>query len=321
MRQRTALLLGLSLLVIPGCSSDDSSGTATTTPTTVTANTGATTSTIEVTTTTVDPALLPDPATMEKLVRDYCSSWPEIGEFLAEDVSLVDVSGMGWDAPGRPGTLCYVPNADEGIVRGKGAVENALKESGFSTIDCGGPAVIAGDLIALPVSAARQDRTGEEGISVFRIVEDEIQWLLSYGSDVDQVSSAATDPQPSIASEAESFCALYEGAGYRRSSDDVIAAMSDEPAIQNIPVGLHCMGVPGIERDVGSYPSTDIIGCGDIATNGQWSAQGSTIESPSLGLGLVGVLVRQHVDGKIHRQYNQYTQTSGTGSMGFGLDE
>jgi len=258
---------------------------------------------------------------MEQLIQDYCSAWPDIAQYLAEDVSLVDVPGTGWNSPGKSGAFCKVPDVDEGIVQGRSDVKTALSTTELSSIDCGGPVVVSGDLIALPVSASRQDGTGEEGIWVFRIVENQIQWLLNYGTDVDEVSPAATGPEPSIATEASDFCALYGGTGYRRSSDDVIAAMSDEPAVQNIPHGLHCMGVPGIKTDVNSYYPADIIGCEDVTTNGQWSAQVSTIYNPTFDLGLVGILVRQHVDGQIHRQYNHYTQISGMGDWGFHLNE
>jgi hypothetical protein len=127
---------------------------------------------------------------------------------------------------------------------------------------------------------------------------------------------------PAIEAETRGFCALYEGTGYVRSASDVIAAMTDDPAIHNIPHKLHCTGgANGIKADVDSYMRADIIGCGAVTTNGQWSAQASTIEHPPANLGLVGILVRQHIDGKIHRQYNQYTQTSGTGNWGFHLDD
>ena len=329
------IVVGMVAVSFAGCASDDASDATTTTsaltttmqvPTTATkvappTTTHAPTTTIEVTTTTADPARLPEPAAMEQLVRGYCSAWPAIAEYLTEDVSLVDVSGTGWDSPGKSGAFCKVPDVDEGIVQGRSDVRAALSASELSLIDCGGPAVVSGDLIALPVSASRQDGTGEEGIWVFRIVENQIQWLLNYGTDVDQVSPAATGPEPSIATQAGDFCALYGGTGYRRSSDDVIAAMSDEPAIQNIPHGLHCMGVSGIKTDVGSYYPADIIGCEDVTTNGQWSAQVSTIHNLEFDLGLVGILVRQHVDGQIHRQYNHYTQLSGFGDWGFQLNE
>ena len=36
---------------------------------------------------------------------------------------------------------------------------------------------------------------------------------------------------------------------------------------------------------------------------------------------VIGFAVQQHVDGTIHRQYNQYTQTSGPGNWGLHLDD
>jgi hypothetical protein len=297
-----------------------SENTTTTAPPTTT-TVPATTTTEAATTTTVDPARLPDPVAMERLVRDYCSQWPDVAGFLAEDVALVDVSADGWVAPGPSEMLCYVQEVDEGIVLGRSDVAAALDATGYSNIDCGGPSVISGDWIAVPVSASRSDGTGEEGIWVLRIVDDEIGWQLNYATDTTQVSPAATGPDPVLETETRSYCALYEGTGYDRSAPDVLAAMTDDPAIQHIPVSLHCMGVSGIKTDVDSYVRDDIIGCGAVTTNGQWSAQASTIEHPPANLGLVGILVRQHIDGKIHRQYNQYTQTSGTGNWGFHLDD
>ena len=211
---------------------------------------------------------------------------------------------------------------DEGIVLGSSDVAAALDATGLSEIDCGGPRVISGDWIAFPVTASRSDGSGEEGIWVLRIVDDKVGWQLNYATDTTQVSSAATEPDSVIEAEARGFCSLYEGSGYARSASDVIAAMTTDPAIHNIPHSLHCTGgADGIKTDVASYFRADIIGCGAVTTNGQWSAQASTIENPTINLGLVGILVRQHDNGKIHRQYNQYTQTSGTGNWGFHLHD
>jgi hypothetical protein len=38
-------------------------------------------------------------------------------------------------------------------------------------------------------------------------------------------------------------------------------------------------------------------------------------------IGIVVILVRQNVDGQIHRLYSHYTQTSGFGNWGFRLNE
>ncbi len=316
-------LISLSLVVLlfPACSDDtgDSQGTALA-PTTAASETTTTTAAV---TTTVDPARLPDPVAMEQLVRSYYSAWPDVEGFLAEDVAFVDVPGDGWASQGTGGGMfCYVQEVDEGIVHGRSDVVTALDAAGFSRIDYGGPSVISGDWIATPVSASRPDGTGEEGIWVLRIVNDRIGWQLNYATDTIQVSPAATEPDPAIETETCEFCALFEGAGYARSASDVIAAMTDDPAIHNIPNSFHCgEGAEGVTADVGTYMRVDIIDCGAVTTNGQWSAQASTIENPAVNIGLVGILVRQHVDGKIHRQYNQYTQTSGGGKWGFQLDD
>ena len=336
---RWLIPFSLVVLLLPACSDDagDSPGTmlvrttmaSETTTTTTDAPPRsdhapliipAPTTTEAVTTTTVDPARLPDPVAMEQLVRDYCSQWPDVAGFLAEDVSFADVPRDGWVAPGPYGKFCYVKEVDEGIVLGRSDVAAALDATGYSNIDCGGPSVISGDWIAVPVSASRSDGTGEEGIWVLRVVDDKIGWQLNYATDTTQVSPAATGPDPAIETETRGFCALYEGTGYVRSVPDVIAAMTDDPAIHDIPGSLHCTDADGIKADVGSYLRADIIGCGAVTTNGQWSAQASTIENPKYNLGLVGILVRQHIDGKIHRQYSQYTQTSGTAGWGLHLD-
>jgi hypothetical protein len=323
---RWLIPLAVVVLLLAACSdSADDSADTTLAPTTTTATAATTTSaptTTVVVTTTVDPARLPDPVAMEQLVRDYCSAWPDVDGFLAEDVGFADVPGEGWVAPGPSGQFCWVAGVDEGIVLGSSDVAGALDATGLSEIDCGGPSVISGDWIAFPVTASRSDGSGEEGIWVFRIVNDKVGWQLNYATDTTQVASAATEPDPVIETEARGFCSLYEGTGYARSAPDVIAAMTDDAAIQNIPHSLHCTGgAEGIKTDVGSYPPTDIIGCGAVTTNGQWSAQASTIENPTFDLGLVGILVRQHDNGKIHRQYNQYTQTFGIGNWGFHLDD
>ena len=314
--KRLTVLLIAAVTLAASCSSGTTDTTTTATTTTMPSTTTV------VVTTTVDPARLPDPVAMEQLVPDYCSAWPDVDGFLAEDVGFADVSGEGWVAPGPYGQFCWVAGVDEGIVLGSSDLAGALDATRLSEIDCGGPSVVSGDWIAFPVWASRSDGGGEEGIWVFRMVNDKVGWQLNYATDTTQVASAATEPDPVIDAEARGFCGLYEGTGYARSAPDVIAAMTDDAAIHNIPHSVHCTGgVEGIKTDVGSYPRTDIIGCGAVTTNGQWSALASTIENPTFGLGLVGILVRQHENGKIHRQYNQYTQTSGTGNWGFHLDD
>ena len=324
--------LSLVVLLLPACSNDtgNSPGTALA-PTTIASDTTTTaaseTKTAPPTTaavnTTVDPARLPDPVAMEQLVHSYYSAWPDVEGFLAEDVAFVDVSADGWVAPGEPGEyFCYVSEVDEGIVHGRSDVVAALDATGFSKIDYGGPSVISADWIATPVSASRPDGSGEEGIWVLRIVDDKISSQLNYATDTTQVSPAASAPDPTIETETCDFCAMFEGTGYVRSAADVIAAMTDDPAIHNIPNSIHCgEGAEGVEDDVATYLLHDNIFCGAVTTNGQWSAQASTIENPEVDIGLVGILVRQHIDGQIHRQYNQYTQTSGPGNWGLHLDD
>lgn len=281
--------------------------------------------TIEMTTTTVDPALLPDPAAMEQLVRDYCSSWPDVTRYLAENIEFADIPADGWIPAGVPREAGYVKETDEAVARGPSEVEAALAMTGFSTIDCGDPTVVSADWIAVPVSASRLDGSGEEGIWMFRIVDDKFQWQLIYGTDVDEVAAVSTEPDPVIASEARSFCTLFEGTfegtGYQRDVQAIVDSMSDDPATHGIPHNLHNIGVSGVKSDVFWYPPAVIFTCGEITTNGRWSAVATMFVEPAVDLALIGFAVQHHVDGKIHRQYNQYTQVSGSGNWGLPLEE
>ena len=231
-----------------------------------------TTTTLPITTTTVDPARLPDPAVMEQLVRDYCLAWPDVVQYLAADIEFADVPADGWVPAGFPGELGFVQETDEATVRGRDDVDAALEATGFTKIDCGGPAVVSADWIALPVSASRVDGSGEECVWVLRIVDDRIGWHLAYGTNASVGSAASTEPNPVLVDEARRYCGSWEGAregtGYRRDAQANLDAMSGDPAIHVIPSNLHFIGESGVGTDVRSYLNSDTVTCGNVTTNG-----------------------------------------------------
>jgi hypothetical protein len=89
--------------------------------------------------------------------------------------------------------------------------------------------------------------------------------------------------------------------------------MTDDPAVHNIPEGLYWTGTDEVRSMVGYYPKSDQIWCGDeIITNGDWSAESITIRNPTYyDLEDIGIMVRNHIEGKIHREFPHFTRTSG----------
>jgi hypothetical protein len=326
MRRVTVLLVSISMLAA-GCSS----GATDTTTTSTTVTTAApTTTTVPVTTTTVaqttttsaetgDGDLFAAAAVYEQLARDYCSSWPDVAGLLSEDANFADVSGDGLAVPDKGG---FSKGLSGDVVQGHDAVVAAVADTGLSTVDCGGgPAAVSGDWVALPVSASNSDGSGEEGIWTFRIVKDKIQWHMTYGTDVEEVTPAPTEPDSVLAAEARDFCAIVEGTGYVRDADEFLAAMTSDPAVHNNSEGLYWTGIDEVRSMVEYYPSTDEIWCGDdITTNGQWSAEPITIENPPYNLSQVGMMVHHHIGGKINSQFAHFTRTSGE-YWGLPLDE
>jgi hypothetical protein len=52
--------------------------------------------------------------------------------------------------------------------------------------------------------------------------------------------------------------------------------------------------------------------CGDdITTDGQWSGEQSDIDKPPINRAQVGTMAHNHDTGEIHRQYADFTRTSG----------
>ena len=258
-------------------------------------------------------------AVYEQLARDYCSAWPDVAGLLSDDANFADVTGDGLAVPDKSG---YSKGLSEDIIQGHDAVVAAVTDTGLSTVDCGGPATVSGHWVALPVSASSSDGSGVEGIWLFRIVNDQIQWHLAYGTEVDETSTASTEPDPVLAAEARDFCAIVEGTGYVRDADEFLSAMTNDPLVHTYPEGFYWTGVEEVGTIAPLYPSSDDIWCGDdIATNGQWSAEPITIDNPPHNLSLVGMMVHHHIDGKIHSQFVHFTRTSGSAPFGLALDE
>jgi hypothetical protein len=259
------------------------------------------------------------PAVYEQKARDYCSSWPDVAGLLSEDANFADVSGDGLAVPDKSG---FSKGLSEDIIQGRDAVVGAVAETGLSTVDCGDPAIVSGDWVALPVSASRSDGSGTEGIWIFRIVRDKVQWHIAYGTETDEVTPAPAESDSVLAAEARDFCAIVEGTGYVRDADEFLAAMTEYPLVHTYPEGFYWTGVDEVRTIAPLYPTSDDIWCGDdIATNGQWSAEPITIDNPSHNLSLVGMMVHHHIDGKIHSQFVHFTRTSGSAQWGLPLDE
>ena len=257
------------------------------------------------------------PAVYERLARDYCSAWPDVAGFLSDDANFAEVPGDGLAVPDKSG---FAKGISEDVAQTHDAVVAAVADTGLSTVDCGGPATVSGDWVALPVSASKADGSGTEGIWVFRIVNDQVQWHLAYGTEVTDVTTASTDPDAALVTEARDFCAIVEGTGYTRDADEFLAAMTEDPLVHTYPEGLYWTGVDEVRTIAPLYPPSDDIWCGDdITTNGQWSAEAMTIDHPQVSN--TGMMVHHHVDGKIHRQFVHFTRTSGSAPWGLPLDE
>jgi len=247
-------------------------------------------------------------AVYEQLARDYCSAWPDVAGLLSDDASFAEVPGAGLAVPDKGG---FAKGISEDVVQGRDAVVAAVADTGLSTVDCGGPATVSGDWVAVPVSASKADGSGTEGIWVFRIVKGQVQWHLAYGSEVADVTAASTDPDVGLVAAARDFCAIVEGTGYTRDGDELLAAMTDDPLVHTYPEGLYWTGADAVGAMVTQTPTSEDISCGDdITTNGQWSAEAMTVDLTQAAQ--VGVMVRHHVDGKNHSQFIHFTRTSGS---------
>jgi len=257
----------------------------------------------------IDAPPFPPPEEVESAAQAYCAAWPDVSEQLDGDSFYAAVSDGGWD------------ETTDRVVAGHEAVMAALAATSFITIDCGGPAAVAGDWIALPVSASRADGSGEEGIWVLRLPDGRITWHLTYGTAVDVVAPAPTGVDPVIDAESRAYCDLFAGTG-DRDTDAILDAMTDDPGIHSLTSDLHYPGVAGVKRNMTQVMDSDIIVCGEIGTtHGQWSAGGSTVDNSEFTFFIVGMNVMQHIDGKIHRQYAHFSQLSGPGGWGLPVDD
>jgi hypothetical protein len=309
------VLAVILILILTACSDEDSGQTAPVSlvTTAAPATTAAPTTTQSTTTTTVQTTTgtterpkepeLPLPAAVEQHAQAYCASWPAIDGLLSEDATFATVSSDGWNA-----------DTDQ-VIRGRSAVSAALAE--FSAVECGELTTIAGDWIALPISAHRTDGTGLEGIWVLRAGNELISWHLSFATETEPVSSPPTEIDQVIEAESRAYCEIFEIPD-ERGVETVLSLMSDDPAMYAIPLGYDYAGVEGVTLFMSQTLRSDVITCleGSI-TNGMWSAGGSTLENPEIGLSLIGMNVMLHTDGRIHQHFANFTQV--TGSTTFGL--
>jgi hypothetical protein len=288
----------------PAPSASESATTTTDAPastiTTTTSNTGPTT-------TVTAPYEIPPPEVIEQHARAYCASWPAVGPLLSEDASIATIFSDDEGEPAEP-------------IQGHSAVLQALDGLELVAIECGGPASVAGDWIAIPVSAYRDDGSGIEGIWVFRAGNERISWHLSFGTEVDEVSAVPTEIDPLIEAESETYCQLFVEPS-ERGLENILSAMTDDPAIHAIPLGYHYSGIDGVRLNMTQILSSDRIGClSDGTTNGAWSAGGSWMRNPEIDLELIGINVMLHRDGLIHRHFVQMTQLTGIGRWGLRID-
>ncbi len=243
------------------------------------------------------PYEFPDPQVIEERALVYCSSWPDFEDFLADDVALAAVTAAGWDE-----------DTDE-LVHGRDAVVAALTE--FTAVDCGGPVAVAGDWAAIPVSASRADGSGIEGIWVLKAGTELINWHLSYATGVNVVSPAPTEIDPIVSEVGNAFGELMLDTD-DRTADNVLALMSDDPAMHDITMGFHYVGVDNVRVSMSQVASSDSITLLESeTTNGTWAARGSRIVNLAFDFEMVGMNVLLIVDGKVHRQFVQFTQLSG----------
>lgn len=323
MKIRAGLLV-MALLVIACGSSDgqaDAASAAATTEAPTPATTAAPTTTTTAPATTTEPptttttralgdteGLFATPEVMEDLAMIYCSSWPVVGEWLSAEPRFVAVPADGWD-----------PERDQ-TVKGLDEVVPALAATEVDAVECATPGLISGDWIVLPVSASRPDGSGQEGMWALRITKSgAVEWHLAYMTEVEQVSPATHEPDPVLAAEARDFCAIVEGKK-SRDADKVLAAMTGDPAAHNIGNEFAYIGTDGIREMIRWYPRALMITCEEpTLTHGEWSAAGSTLSEDPIFL--VGATIQQHIDGKIHRQYFHWTQTSGRATWGLRLSD
>ena len=190
-----------------------------------------------------------------------------------------------------------------------------------SQVECGEALTVSGDWVAIPYTAVgAEGGSSNQGIWVLRIHGGGIQWHLAYGTDVADGEEFGPIGDAAVAAEARDFCSILEGSGKVRSASEMMAAMTDEPAVINLPEGLYWSGAAEVEALVPLYPPELEIQCGDdVVASGDWSAHPIVENAPSIGLEQVGMWVYNHRDGKIHRHFAHNTRTAGSG-WGLPLD-
>ncbi len=243
-----------------------------------------------------------------EVARRYCEAWPDVANLLADDATYAEIPSDGLSIP--EGTS-FNRGLSEDLTSGSSAVLAALDSTEQTQVECGESMTVSGDWVAVPYTAMGAEG-GAQGIWVLRIVGDKVQWHLAYGTAVPDGEELGPINDPTVATEAREFCSIIEGAGYQRSASSFMDAMTETPAVVNLPEGLYWPGAAEVESMVELYPESDVIWCGDeITTSGRWSAEPVTIDSPALDLGQVGMMVHHHLDGKISRQFAHFTRTSG----------
>lgn len=302
------------LLAACGASGDDAADT------TLAATT--TTTTQPPTTTTTEPeSVFAAPEVYEQVAWDYCAQWPDIEPMLTDDANYVEVPGDGLTIP-DPERNSFVKGVSEDVVVGRDAVVAAVTGEDGITVQCGAPAVVSGDWVALTVSSASEDGSGTVGIWALRIVDDHVQWHLAYGTPVTETPPPETTPNAALVAEAREFCAIIEGTDYVRSAEAFLGAMTDDPAVHNNAEGFYWTGIEEIGLMLELYPKSDQIWCSDeIITNGDWSAEPITIANPVYNLENVGIMVRHHAEGQIHSEFPNFTRASGEIAWGLPLED
>jgi len=329
---RSVAPFAVVLLLLVGCgdAGDDAADTtlaATTTAAEATTTTAVTTTTAATTTTTQPPTttttepenVFAAPEVYEQVAWDYCAQWPDIEPMLTDDANYAEVTGDRLNIPERNG---FSKGVSDDVVVGRDAVAAAVTGEEGVTVQCGAPAVVSGDWVALPVTSASEDGSGTVGIWALRIVRDHVQWHFALGTPTTDTPPPDAIPNAALVAEAREFCAIIEGTDYVRSAEDFLGAMTDDPAVHNNAEGLYWTGIDEVDSMMESYPKSDQIWCGDeIITNGEWSAEPITIDNPPYNLRNVGIMVRHHVEGQIHSEFPHFTRESGEIAWGLPLED
>ncbi len=245
--------------------------------------------------------------------RQYCEAWPDVATLLADDVTYAEVPADGLSVPDGDS---YDRGLSEDLITGSAAVLAALDSTEQPQVECSEAVTVSGDWVAVPYTAtSAEDGAQHQGIWVLRITGEGIHWHLAYSTSTVNGEEVASFDDPVVAAEARDYCAIVEGFGKVRDQSEVLAAMTDDPGVVNLPEGFYFLGTAEVEAMVRLYPPELRIQCSDdIVTSGGWSAHPALLEASSIGMKQVGMWVYAHRDGRIHRQFAHYTRASGRGA-------